>query len=66
MTPGLMQPVPVQISTILRYAAAAHPRREIVSRLIDEPIWGYNYAGLAAHALRHLGVDPGDTVSTLA
>jgi fatty-acyl-CoA synthase len=72
MTPGLMQPVPLQISAILRYAAAAHPRREIVSRLIDEPLWRYDYAGLAAHAaqaahaLRQLGVNAGDTVSTLA
>jgi acyl-CoA synthetase (AMP-forming)/AMP-acid ligase II len=72
MTPGLMQPVPLQISSILRYAAAAHPRREIVSRLIDEPLWRYDYVGLAAraaqaaNALRHLGVGPGDTISTLA
>jgi 3-(methylthio)propionyl---CoA ligase len=72
MTPGLMQPVPLQISSILRYAAAAHPRREIVSRLIDEPLWRYDYAGLAAraaqaaHALRNLGVGPSDTVSTLS
>ena len=72
MTPGLMQPVSLQIASILRYAATAHPRREIVSRLIDEPLWRYDYAGLAAraaqaaHALRRLGVQPGDTVSTLA
>lgn len=72
MIPGLMQDAPLQIASILRYAAAAHPRREIVSRLIDEPMWRYDYAGLAArsaqaaHALMRLGVRPGDRVTSLA
>jgi fatty-acyl-CoA synthase len=57
-----MQDAPLQISSVLRYAANAHPRREIVSRLIDEPLWRYDYLGLAArsaklaHALGRLGV----------
>lgn len=72
MLSGLMQEMPLQISSILRYAANAHPHREIVSRLIDEPLWRYDYAGLGArsaqlaHALRRLGVDAGECVSTLA
>lgn len=69
---GLMQEVPLQISSILRYAAAAHPRREVVSRLIDEPIWRYDYKGLAerssklAYALGRLGVRDGERVTSLA
>ncbi len=72
MIPGLMQHSSLQVSAILNYAAAAHPRREIVSRLIDEPTWRYDYAGLAkraaraAHVLLGLGVRPGDRVSSLA
>ncbi|MDP3176058.1 MAG: long-chain fatty acid--CoA ligase [Phenylobacterium sp.] len=71
MIPGLMQPVPLQIIDILRYAARAHGSREVVSRLIDEPIWRYDYAGLAAraaqaaHMLRALGVGSGDRVTSL-
>jgi fatty-acyl-CoA synthase len=65
VTEGLMQAVPLMISSILRYAAAAHGTREITSRLIDEPDWRYDYAGLArrcerlAEALRGLGVGRG-------
>ncbi|WP_454718302.1 long-chain fatty acid--CoA ligase [Caulobacter segnis] len=72
MTPGLMQTTPLMISGILTYAAQAHGAREIVSRLIDEPIHRYDYAGLArrsaqaAHALRRLGVKAGDRVTSLA
>jgi 3-(methylthio)propionyl---CoA ligase len=72
MTPGLMQQTPLMISAILRFAAEAHARREIVSRQIDGPVWRYDYAGLArrsaqaAHALAKLGVKPGDRVSSLA
>jgi acyl-CoA synthetase (AMP-forming)/AMP-acid ligase II len=72
MIPGLMQDVPLQIAAILRYAQSAHPRREIVSRLIDEPIWRYDYAGMAsraakaARALRNLGVGAGDRITSLA
>lgn len=67
-----MQPAPLMLSSILKFAATAHGSREIVSRLIDEPLWRYNYAGLAqraqqaASALRQLGVGAGGTVSTLA
>ena len=72
MISGLMQDAPLQISSVLRYAAQAHPGREIVSRLLDEPLWRYDYLGLAArsaklaHALGRLGVASGERVSTLA
>ena len=44
MTAGLMQTPPLQIIDILKFAATAHARREIVSRLVDEHVWRYNYA----------------------
>jgi fatty-acyl-CoA synthase len=72
MTAGLMQTPPLQIIDILRFAASAHGRREIVSRLVDEPIWRYDYAGClrrsaqCANALTRLGVQPGDRVASLA
>ena len=72
MLPGLMQSFPLQISTILKHVEVAHHDREIVSRLVDEPIWRYTYGGLGkrsaqlAHLIRHLGVRPGDRVSSLA
>ena len=70
--PGLMQQAPLMISGILQYAAMAHGAREIVSRLVEEPDWRYDYAGLGArcarlaHALAALGVKPGDRVTSLA
>ena len=72
MLPGLMQTTPLMISGILTYAQQAHGSREIVSKLIDEPNWRYDYAGLGrraaqlAHALERLGVESGDRVTSLA
>ena len=72
MTAGLMQTPPLQIIDILKFAASAHARREIVTRLVDEPMWRYTYAGAlkrsgqAANALTRLGVAQGDRVSSLA
>ena len=71
VTPGLMQPAPLMISGILGHASLAHATREIVSRLVDEPIFRYDYKGLgersakAAHMLAALGVEAGDRVTTL-
>lgn len=72
MLHGLMQSVPLQISSIIRYAATAHGEREIVSRLIDEPLHRYNWAACeqrarkAAQALVRMGVASGDRVTSLA
>jgi fatty-acyl-CoA synthase len=72
MLMGLMQRTPLLISGILAHAAAAHGDREIVSRLVDEPTWRYDYASMAVRAakaasmLADLGVKAGDRVSTLA
>ena len=72
MIPGLMQQTPLQIIDILRFAATAHPKREMVSRLVDEPIWRSDYTGemarteRAAKALKKLGVKSGDRVASLA
>jgi acyl-CoA synthetase (AMP-forming)/AMP-acid ligase II len=70
--PGLMQPTPLMISSILRYAANAHGDREVVSRLVEEPEWRYSYSGLEercrrlANALGGLGVADGGRVTSLA
>jgi len=72
MLPGLMQQAPLLISGILTFAEAAHGDREVVSRLVDEPLWRYDYARMAARARRAarvltaLGVTPGARVSSLA
>ncbi|EXF43126.1 medium-chain-fatty-acid--CoA ligase [Pseudomonas sp. BAY1663] len=72
MQPGLMQNAPLLISSILVHAVRAHGDREIVSRLVDEPMWRYDYRGLATRAaqaasmLQELGIGPGDCVSSLA
>jgi fatty-acyl-CoA synthase len=72
MLSGLMQNMPLQIAGILKFAAQAHGDREIVSRLIEEPLWRYDYSQLErrsarlAQSLATLGVAPGDRVSSLA
>ena len=72
MLPGLMQPYPLAIIDILRFAATAHATQEIVSRNVDEPEWRSDYAGAyaraaqLAHMLTDLGVRPGDRLSSLA
>ena len=48
MLQGLMQKTPLLISGIMTFAAAAHGTREVVSRLIDEPLWRYDYGRMAA------------------
>ena len=69
---GLMQDRPLQISSLLTYAATYHPRRELVSLLHDGSIHRTTYAATArriaqlAHALVALGIRPGDRVGTLA
>lgn len=71
MLAGLMQRAPLRVIDILSYAASAHGGREIVSRLVDEPLWRYDYRGLraraaqCANALKRLGIKPGERVATL-
>jgi len=72
MTQGLMQTASLRIIDILRFAASAHPTQEVVSRLVDEPLWRSDYRGVyarvcsCANALRGLGVRAGDRVASLA
>jgi fatty-acyl-CoA synthase len=67
-----MQPRPLQIIDILKFAGTAHWGVEIVSRLVDEPIARSTYAGelkraeRCAKALQKLGVKSGDRVASLA
>ncbi len=69
---GLMMDVPLMISSILEHARRFFGDQEIVSRSVEGPIHRYTYRDLAArtaqlaHALRALGVEPGDRVATLA
>src|SRR6476646_998623 len=70
--PGLMQARQLNVGAILYFAATAHAGREIVSRLIDEPLWRGTYAqcharsAQSANWLRSLGIGAGDRVSSLA
>lgn len=70
--PGLMQPAPLQIIDILKFAATAHGSVEVVSRLVDEPFARSTYAnefrraGQAAGALVRLGAKAGDRIASLA
>ena len=72
MLNGLMMERPLLISDIIRYAAEVHPDAEVVSSTVEGGIHRYTYRqSLArisqlAHALRALGIEPGDRVATLA
>jgi fatty-acyl-CoA synthase len=69
---GLMMDAPLMISSILTHAARWHSDVEIVTRTVEGPIHRYTYRDAAlrsaqlAHALRALGVAPGDRVASLA
>lgn len=69
---GLMQDVPLLISSLIRYAADYHGTREIVSRGTDGALHRYTYrqayarACRLARSLEGLGIEPGDRVATLA
>jgi fatty-acyl-CoA synthase len=69
---GLMMDAPLMISSLLSYGAKWHSDVEIVTRTVEGPIHRYGYGEAArrtaqlAHALRALGVEPGDRVATLA
>jgi fatty-acyl-CoA synthase len=69
---GLMMNRPLLISSLIRHADRCHGDGEIVSRTIEGPIHRYTYRDAharsrrLAHALRRLGVAPGERVGTLA
>jgi 3-(methylthio)propionyl---CoA ligase len=70
--PGLMQPAPLLISSLLVHAERHHGEREVVSRRVEGDLHRTTYKGIAnrarrmANALAALGVEPGDRVATLA
>ena len=69
---GLMQEIPLMISSLIRYAATYHGDRHVVSRTVEEPIHRYGYADCerrarrVAHALERFGIRRGDRIGTLA
>jgi len=72
MLKGLMMDRPLSISSAIEYAAATHPKGEVVSAAPDGSLHRYTYADARkrvvrmAHALIALGIKPGDRVATLA
>jgi 3-(methylthio)propionyl---CoA ligase len=69
---GLMQPLPLNISGLIRHAETHHGDTEIVSRRVEGDIHRTNWAGIArrsrqvANALAGLKLAQGDRVATLA
>jgi 3-(methylthio)propionyl---CoA ligase len=72
LQPGLMMDMPLLISGILEHAAAQFGDSQIVSRETHGPVFRYTYAecaaraGKLANALRHLGLDAGAAVGSIA
>jgi fatty-acyl-CoA synthase len=71
MLRGLMMDRPLLVSSLIEHAARYHGDIEIVSRTIEGPIHRYSYADARArskqlaHALRRLGMQPGDRIGTV-
>jgi acyl-CoA synthetase (AMP-forming)/AMP-acid ligase II len=69
---GLMMDPPLLLSGIIEHAAAQHGGTEIVSRDTHGTLFRYTYAQCAArarklaNALAGMGLQPGDTVGTIA
>ena len=69
---GLMQEIPLMISSLIRYAAEYHGDRPVVSRTVEGAIHRYGYgaceqrARRLANLLGRLGIRRGDRVGTLA
>lgn len=68
---GLMMDTPLLISSILRHAERTTPHQEIVTRLVEGGTHRYTFADATArmaqlaHALRALGIGPGDRVGVM-
>ena len=72
MLKGLMQDVPLLVSSLIEHAASCHPQVEVVSRAAEGGIHRCTYGDVGrrskrlAQALMALGVKPGDRIGTLA
>ena len=72
MLTGLMMDRPLSIPSVIDYAADIHPDRRVTSSTVEGGVHSQTYAetrdriAQLAHALRGLGVKPGDRVATLA
>ena len=72
MLQGLMMQRPLLISQLIDFAAEVYRDRPIVSQTIEGGIHRYTYGdslkriAKLAHALRRIGVKPGDRIATLA
>ena len=68
---GLMQDWPMTVDRILDHADRWHGDREVISRSVEGPIvrttWSriHSRARQVTHALKELGIQPGDRVATL-
>jgi acyl-CoA synthetase (AMP-forming)/AMP-acid ligase II len=72
MLKGLMQDVPLMISSAIEYARVVHASQPFVTRTVEGPIERSTYGEVAgrvsqlAHALGGLGVNPSDRIATIA
>jgi fatty-acyl-CoA synthase len=72
LQPGLMMDRPLLISDVIEHAAAQFGDVEVVSRETHGPLFRYTYAQCAvrarklANALRHLGLEAGSAVASIA
>jgi fatty-acyl-CoA synthase len=69
---GLMMDTPLLITSLMRFADAYHPRRQIVSITADNPLHRTTYGEAfrrtrqLAGGLKTMGIERGDRVATLA
>jgi fatty-acyl-CoA synthase len=69
---GLMQEIPLMISSLIRYAAEYHGDRQAISRTVEGPLHRYSYSACERRAKRlanlfeRTGIKRGDRIGTLA